>query len=700
MKFILGAVVVCFFSSCNLLSDSDPASNVDQNNETNNGTSSKNNNGTTAANNATAPNNQTTNNSTTAPNNLTSQQEIPFSSLLTSKRSNVGLVARWDFDDLSDKVGEADLSIQGDPFRATLLSPRGLRLSGATVGNPDTTGLSSALIASNAFTIELWLEPKTASQDDAIIVGLIGADGRNFSLHHDGERAIARLRTSDGGLHYSRSRGVEPLEIGEAFKAEVSHYVWTYDGTQTELWIDGKNRGTMPLPGGLNTWETNFDFAFGSAGDNGENWNGDILFASIYERALRPEEVAHHFALGSQIDPEIPQDTNSINIDGCEVWPFDLVTIDDIELFSDLGCKSVSGSVQVPNDLLDLSKLARLERVSGDLLIVNTSLSSLAGLESLTHVDGDLSISKNLALTDLAGLSVLRSLGADLRIADNPLIKTFDIVLLDSVPGDLVLQNNATLTNIGGLSHLQSVGGTLVLDTLPEINTVSLEMLTSVGTLSYSRIPLVGINLPNLQTADTIWIREMPLLTTFVSEITPRVFNVHRNPKLGHMEGFHGDSETSFNIGYNFSLLRLGIDAAHLGHLNVSGNHAMTNLDMGSLETIQSSFYLTSMDGLTSLNGAFAELTSIYSVNIRRNDALISMTGAFPKLTSVVGISIDDNDVLTKVSDSLMTMGMIFFGSIKNNQSLPACDVNLFTSRVPNGNVIVKSNNNGTTPCP
>ncbi len=706
MKFLFGTVFLCIFSSCNLLSQH-PNTVIDG---TNNGSTTNTNNKTVSTNNSTTATNNTTSstNNTTSTNNKTTTTgpttgtttsiNIPFSSMLTSKRSIEGLVAQWSFDNLEDKVGDADLAIDGDGTGVVLLQPHGMSLEGGSVFNPDTFQLSSTLRAANAFTIELWLDQDEINENDSMIIGLLGANsavGRNFSLSIKDNVAIVRLRTEDGGLHFGRTRGVEALEVENAFNSGIAHFVWTYDGVNTELWIDGTKRGSMPLPGSLSSWSTSYKFTLGD-GRDAVNWNGDIFYTSVYKRSLRKEEIEHHFALGSEMDPEVPVNDQDIRVETCNIWPFDLFTEADIQIFSDAKCKAVSGNVRIPSTLQNLNQLENLETISGDLIIDNSSLTTLSGLDSLRSIMGGLHITNNNNLVSLTSLNGLTTLG-NLRISDNSELTTFDLAQVDRIEGHLILKNNVNLVSAMGLEHLESVGESLVLDKLPSLSPVSFGELRSVKTLSFSRFPIAEIKLPKLLTAQSIWFRELPTFTDLNSPVVPENFNVHRNPVLKNLSGFKGSSETFFKIGSNLSMDRLSIDAVHLKGIMVI-NEALNSLDLSTLQTTTDRFYVE-RSGLTSMAGALPELISASTLQFHNNPEITTFSGAYPKLiTSEIYINLTPK--LTKISDGFSAVQNVPYGRITNNGLLQECDIDLLKARIPNVINIESYGNSGINTCP
>jgi hypothetical protein len=125
----------------------------------------------------------------------------------------------------------------------------------------------------------------------------------------------------------------------------------------------------------------------------------------------------------------------------------------------------------------DVRSFAGCTRVKGSLEIGSESLTTLAGLESLTTIDGSFTVGPNTALTSLAGLEGLASIGGLVRFT-----------------------RNAVLTDISALSGLTEIPADLLIDENPALTTLSLPGLTSVGALG---LPpnVVGISTNQLYVA-------------------------------------------------------------------------------------------------------------------------------------------------------------------------------------------------------
>ena len=125
---------------------------------------------------------------------------------------------------------------------------------------------------------------------------------------------------------------------------------------------------------------------------------------------------------------------------------------------------SIGGDLYLSsNPLINLTGLNNLAQIGGNLVIGNfywggnNSLTSLAGLESLTSIIGGLSISSNYNLTNLTALANLYSIGTYLSIGfNNSLTNLSGLEGLISIGGSLSISQNDTLTDISGLANINS----------------------------------------------------------------------------------------------------------------------------------------------------------------------------------------------------------------------------------------------------
>ncbi len=147
------------------------------------------------------------------------------------------------------------------------------------------------------------------------------------------------------------------------------------------------------------------------------------------------------------------------------------------------GCTTITGNVAVVfTPFTDLAGLECLTEVGGYLYLGdNRSLTDIGALSNLTTVNGALALAFDHSLTSLQGLQGVTSVGG-MIIADLPLTDLAGLDNLASVDGDLILTHNTELLNVDALSSLASVGGTLRLESSHDLQDLyGLASLTSIG---------------------------------------------------------------------------------------------------------------------------------------------------------------------------------------------------------------------------
>lgn len=126
-----------------------------------------------------------------------------------------------------------------------------------------------------------------------------------------------------------------------------------------------------------------------------------------------------------------------------------------------VGC--ITGQFQIQGNVTDLTPLADLEAVGGDMWIYNTSaLESLVGLSSLRHT-GRLFVRNNSELTSLVGLESLARIDTfHLLIDGNPKLVSVDgLSGLTHIEGQIGISDNPLLESLSGLSSIDTVGGSI-----------------------------------------------------------------------------------------------------------------------------------------------------------------------------------------------------------------------------------------------
>ncbi len=348
--------------------------------------------------------------------------------------------------------------------------------------------------------------------------------------------------------------------------------------------------------------------------------NGDLIIGGTSQSDIDDLTPLNHI---DTVDGILKVSKTSLNtLAGLE----NISTLNSIEITINSNLTSIQG-------LTNLSSLQSLEIIS------NTLLEDLDGIGSFANLK-TLKIVQNPALTDISGLSNLHTIenGTDgsFEISDNENLPNLDgLENLSIVDGFLKVNNNNNLLNIDGLSAIQTVGYNLNIKGNPLLETIGLENLTTVGSLFY-----LGSN-TQLQSLEGL-----ENLTSVPS------FDIIGNHSLTNLEGLSGlETVNNFEINDNDNLISLnGIASPTIGHLTVSNNDLLTDIqslnstrELSSL-TIVTNASLESLEGLNSLaviNGDFIlqdnerlnsleallNLNSVQRIWLQQNNALESLSG-------------------------------------------------------------------------
>jgi hypothetical protein len=144
-------------------------------------------------------------------------------------------------------------------------------------------------------------------------------------------------------------------------------------------------------------------------------------------------------------------------ITGNEVLP-SLPNFNELE---QIGYLTITGN----DGLADLGRLPASNLLTLD-VSGNAQLTSYEGLETVTTVNGNVTLSSNALITDFKGLENLSSIGGDLVIEDNASLTSLEGLNITSVAGDLRILTNESLSECLVEDFILSVdvGGATVAD--------------------------------------------------------------------------------------------------------------------------------------------------------------------------------------------------------------------------------------------
>jgi hypothetical protein len=133
------------------------------------------------------------------------------------------------------------------------------------------------------------------------------------------------------------------------------------------------------------------------------------------------------------------------------------------------GCTTLAGLSLRGAASLDLTPLAELARIDGDLTAGTTFVLGSIRLPSLTHVGGAVRITSNL---DLTGLYLPRLAGAaTLTVTDAPALLEIMLPVLADLPGDLHLARLPSLQLVDLSSLPATTPGAFTVENTPQLAT-------------------------------------------------------------------------------------------------------------------------------------------------------------------------------------------------------------------------------------
>merc|ERR1711977_26361 len=259
-------------------------------------------------------------------------------------------------------------------------------------------------------------------------------------------------------------------------------------------------------------------------------------------------------------------------------------------------------TMNITGGVTDLTPLSGLKHIkNGGLEVTNTmNLVSLAPLENLEVVDGNLAISYNAALTAIS-LPSLTEVGGLLVIAENAALTGISLPSLTEVGGwYLGIMKNAALARIS-LPSLTEVADLILLEGNAALTDLSLPSLTEVGGhlgISYNAA-LAGISLPSLTEVggylaidynDALTAISLPSLTEVGGWLA-----IYRNAALA---GISLPSLTevvggSLEIYENAALPGISLPSlTEVAKLLLKENDALASFDFPSLESAPSGFFV------------------------------------------------------------------------------------------------------------
>jgi hypothetical protein len=374
-----------------------------------------------------------------------------------------------------------------------------------------------------------------------------------------------------------------------------------------------------------------------------------------------------------------------------------------------------------------LTGLENLTSVKGISIYVNPYLSSLTGLDGITHIQWSLSVIYNNALTCLTGLGNLTYIGEYLYIGDNNnLFSLSGLEDLAAIDGWLGIQGNDSLTGLAALNNLNSINGDLKINLNSSLT--SLLGLDNIAAGSITNLTITNNN--SLATCEVQSICNYLASPDGIVEIHNNATGCNNPPEVAsgcdiHLPClpygnyyFHTQNDIdSFLTDYpdctelEGDITISGSDITNLnglsnvtdigGALHINDNDTLSNLTgLESLTSIGGTFYIDNNDMLTSFTG-LENLTTVgnylFIGNIEGNPVLNDLT-ELVNLTSIGGVlKIWENDALTSLSglDNINARSINDL-TIYYNNNLSSCEIKSVCDYLASPNSIIEVGSNLT----
>lgn len=355
------------------------------------------------------------------------------------------------------------------------------------------------------------------------------------------------------------------------------------------------------------------------------------------------------------------------NDDG-PVYEGDLV-ISTMEQYNRFDYEYVFGTLTIENlNSPDLLKLNSLTDVGG-LIIRNSAMTSLNGLDNLKFINKDLILENNQNLETICCLNKVDQVGS-LQIIDHPQLTSISgLSGIKTVNDTLRIRSAPQLGSLNGLQNLKTVNAPFNLNEIGIQSLEGLESLEQIESLYFKRLEsltnatewtqlqiilndleiiectqLTTINTPNLRVLPSIFLGSNPSLTDvdfgavsndmdfvgiggapFLQSIRGLEYVIEIGQldltelvSLQDLLGFSGLTTVRGNLQLN--------NLASLTSLQGLDNLVSAAMDYSGDPVNYTEFTISGLDGLTSLNG-LNQLQSVGQMNIRNNDNLSSLDG-------------------------------------------------------------------------
>lgn len=306
---------------------------------------------------------------------------------------------------------------------------------------------------------------------------------------------------------------------------------------------------------------------------------------------------------------------------------------------------------------------------AGSLYLNNTNLSSLLGLENLTHLSESLSFYHNSSLLNLNGIEALNYIGEKLEFYNNANLTSLEglnsLQTIDGggiMYGDVVrIELNHSLLNLDGLINLETINnGSLTIE-----NNNSLQNLEGLNNLSFifndlkiSKNPVLQIEngFPELEEVGDITItdnNQLVHLSGFNALHSSGWVTIKNNPELQTITEFNGEFDSiDVHIANNDHLQNIDIFNNALSiRLIVSTNEMLQSIKAAPNAIGSVNLIIRNNPSLINLHPYTGTNVSVFNFTFDNNDAFVQLDilDLFPNTTLFSNFIIEGNNLLTNI---------------------------------------------------
>jgi hypothetical protein len=232
----------------------------------------------------------------------------------SAQRYDENIIARWEFKegagtiafDTSGVAPAMDLAINGE---ITWMTAWGINIESGTaraIGGSSAKlydRIAAGATGSGQYSVEAWITNASVSLEGParIITYSANNNSRNFSLGQTLYNYDFRNRIISEEIGGNGTPALVTYDADQDLQDRLQHVVITYDLLRgRRIYVDGRWTDDVDaqMAGRLFNWDRNHIFALGNEISNDRQWEGQVRFVAVYDRALTDAQIRQNFDAG------------------------------------------------------------------------------------------------------------------------------------------------------------------------------------------------------------------------------------------------------------------------------------------------------------------------------------------------------------------------------------------------------------------